>query len=61
MNDILNKLHEAAASPRAQMDGYLAQGKKIVLCAPVYTPADHTLIAGLGLGHAVGGLAVAVA
>ena len=23
MNDILNKLHEAAASPRAQMDGYL--------------------------------------
>ena len=38
MNEILNKLHEAAASPRAQMDGYLAQGKKIVLCAPVYTP-----------------------
>ena len=35
MNDILNKLHEAAASPRAQMDGYLAQDKKIVLCAPV--------------------------
>ena len=25
MNDILNKLHEVAASPRAQMDGYLAQ------------------------------------
>ena len=44
MNDILNKLHEAAASPRAQMDGYLAQGKKIVLCAPVYTPGgDHPL------------------
>mgnify|MGYP001544025308 CR=1 FL=1 len=40
MNDILNKLHEAAASPRAQMDGYLAQGKKIVLCAPVYTPEE---------------------
>ena len=40
MNDILNKLHEAAASPRAQMDGYLSQGKKIVLCAPVYTPEE---------------------
>ena len=40
MNDILNKLHEAAASPRAQMDGYLAQGKRIVLCAPVYTPEE---------------------
>ena len=40
MNEILNKLHEAAASPRAQMDGYLAQGKKIVLCAPVYTPEE---------------------
>ena len=41
MNEILNKLHEAAASPRAQMDGYLAQGKKIVLCAPVYTSYDR--------------------
>lgn len=40
MNDILNKLHEVAASPRAQMDGYLSQGKKIVLCAPVYTPEE---------------------
>ena len=40
MNDILNKLHEIAASPRAQMDGYLAQGRKIVLCAPVYTPEE---------------------
>ena len=40
MNDILNKLHEVAASPRAQMDGYLAQGRKIVLCAPVYTPEE---------------------
>ena len=47
MNDILNKLHEAAASPRAQMDGYLAQGKKIVLCAPVYTPEE--LIHAMGL------------
>lgn len=40
MNDILNRLHEAAASPRKQMDGYLAQGKKVVLCGPVYTPGE---------------------
>ena len=40
MNDILNKLHEAAASPKAQMKHYLSQGKKIVLCAPVYTPEE---------------------
>lgn len=36
MNDILNKLHEAAASPRAQMDGYLAQGKRSS-CALLFT------------------------
>ena len=40
MNDILNRLHEVAASPRVQMDGYMAQGRKIVLCAPVYTPDE---------------------
>ena len=28
MNDILNKLHEAAASPRAQMDGMLPQSRE---------------------------------
>ena len=40
MNVILKKMHEVAASPRAQMDKYLAEGKKIVLCAPVYTPEE---------------------
>ena len=40
MNDILNKLHEAAASPKAQMKRYLADGKKVVLCGPVYTPEE---------------------
>ena len=34
-NELFAKLHEAAANPQAQMDKYLAQGKKIVLCAPV--------------------------
>ena len=40
MKDLLNRFHEAAASPKAQMERYLAQGKKIVLCAPVYTPEE---------------------
>ena len=40
MNDILNRFHEVAASPKAQMKHYLAQGKKVVLCAPVYTPEE---------------------
>ena len=39
-NELFAKLHEAAANPKAQMDKYLAQGKKIVLCAPVYTPDE---------------------
>ena len=39
-NELFVKLHEAAANPKAQMDKYLAQGKKIVLCAPVYTPDE---------------------
>lgn len=40
INELFAKLHEAAANPKAQMDKYLAQGKKIVLCAPVYTPDE---------------------
>lgn len=40
MNDILMKLHEAAVSPDAQMKRYLAEGKKVVLCGPVYTPEE---------------------
>ena len=40
VNELLGKLHEIATSPRAQMDKYLAEGKKVVLCAPVYTPQE---------------------
>lgn len=36
MNDILNKLHEVAASPRAQMDGYLSPAKRSS-CALLFT------------------------
>lgn len=40
VNEIFNKFHEVAVSPRAQMDKYLAEGKKVVLTAPVYTPEE---------------------
>ncbi len=40
VNELFAKLHEAAADPRGQMDRYLAQGRKVVLCAPVYTPEE---------------------
>lgn len=40
LNEILNQFHEVATSPRAQMDKYLSEGKKIVLTAPVYTPEE---------------------
>lgn len=40
INEILNKFHTVAASPRTQMEHYLNQGKKVVLTAPVYTPEE---------------------
>lgn len=40
VNDILNQFHQIATAPRAQMDAYLKQGKKIVLTSPVYTPEE---------------------
>lgn len=40
MNELLHQFHTIAASPKAQMERYLAQGKKVVLCAPVYTPEE---------------------
>ena len=39
-NELFAKLHEVAVNPKARMDKYLAEGKKIVLCAPVYTPEE---------------------
>lgn len=36
--ELLEKFHEIAVSPRAQMDRYLAEGKKVVLAAPVIPP-----------------------
>lgn len=50
--ELLAKFHEIAVSPRAQMDRYLAQGKKVVLTAPVYTPEE--------LVHAMGAVPMGV-
>lgn len=38
--ELLEKFHQIATNPKAQMDHYLAEGKKVVLCAPVYTPEE---------------------
>ena len=40
VNELLKEFHEIAASPKAQMDRYLAEGRKVVLTAPVYTPEE---------------------
>lgn len=36
----IKEFHEIASSPRKQMDKYLAEGKKIVLTVPYYTPDE---------------------
>ena len=42
--DVLNKLlaefHDIAENPDKQLQSYLSEGKKVVLCAPVYTPEE---------------------
>lgn len=40
VNELLKEFHEIATSPKAQMDRYLAEGRKVVLTAPVYTPEE---------------------
>ena len=36
--ELLSSLHEIAAAPDKQFEKYLAEGKQVVLVAPVYTP-----------------------
>ena len=36
----IKEFHEIASSPRKQMDKYIAEGKKIVLTVPYYTPDE---------------------
>ena len=38
--ELLTSFHEAATCPRKQMDKYLAEGRKVVLTAPIYTPEE---------------------
>ncbi len=40
VDQILGRLAEVAKSPRAQMDAYLKEGKKVVLTAPYYAPEE---------------------
>ena len=47
MEEILSRFHAAAADPAALKERYLAQGKKVVLTAPVYTPEE--IIHSMGL------------
>lgn len=43
----IKEFHEIASSPRKQMDKYLADGKKIVLTVPYYTPDELYTLWGL--------------
>lgn len=40
LKTLLTQFHDIASNPRKQMDAYLAEGKKIVACAPIYTPEE---------------------
>ncbi len=40
VNELFNKFHEIASSPKEQLDTYLAQGKEVVACVPIYTPEE---------------------
>ena len=40
VKELLNQFHDIASDPKKQMDRYLAEGRKVVLTAPVYTPEE---------------------
>ena len=40
LNQAFAPFEEIAAHPAAQKEKYLAQGRKLMLCAPVFTPAE---------------------
>ena len=40
LNTLLKELAEVCANPRKQLDKYIAEGKKVVGCFPVYTPEE---------------------
>ena len=47
IDELFGQFHEIASSPRKQLDKYLAAGKKVVACAPIYTPEE--IIHSMGL------------
>lgn len=47
VTELLARFHEVASSPKAQLEGYLAEGKKVVACVPVYTPEEIVHAMGL--------------
>lgn len=40
LNELLMKFSDIAANPHKQLKSYLESGKKVVACAPVYTPEE---------------------
>ena len=40
VKELFNQFHDIASDPKKQMDRYLAEGRKVVLTAPVYTPEE---------------------
>lgn len=47
LKELLAQLHEVSTSPKKQLDKYLAEGRKVVAVAPVYTPQE--IIHSMGL------------
>lgn len=43
----LSLLETACMNPRAQLDNYLAQGKKVIGCFPAYTPEELVYASGM--------------
>ena len=40
ITSILDRFHEIASDPAGQKEKFIAEGRKVVLCSPVYTPEE---------------------
>lgn len=47
INQLLEEFHNIAVNPSMQLEKFLKQGKKVIACAPVYTPEE--IIHSMGL------------
>lgn len=45
--ELLHELQQVADSPKIMLDKYLAEGKKVIGCFPIYTPAELVHAAGM--------------